>query len=201
MNDDILMELLIMVTLDEFKAAREKELKKKYELFVWLKKKEQEYNIEKVVPRDFNTIPLYHNATYAFINECYLASILAIGSAIEQFLLWQVIKQSKLHERMFRKDFYKLIQSQLSEELIKELQNFLTICRDEVAHPKTRQHFSALGLPYNLKEGDFGGPDVEPITLYIDSKNRLIIGYECAIKGLELFMKIVRFIIDKKTKV
>ncbi len=100
---------------------------------------------------------------------------------------------------MFRKDFYKLINSLLSPNLLKELQDLLSICRDEVAHPKTRQHFSALGLTYNIVEGHFGGPDVEPITIHVDSKSyQTKIGYECATKGLELFMKIVRYVTDKK---
>ena len=150
-----------------------------------------------MVPKDFNTIPLYQTATQSFINGLFLASILAIGSAIEQFLLWQIAKESKLKERMFRKDFYKMIKQILTDKLVSELEEFLTICRDEVAHPKTRNHFSALGLPYNLKEGYFGGPDVKPIKLHVNSKNfHTKIGYECAISGLELFMKIVRYVID-----
>ncbi len=187
-----------MISFNEFKTEREKRQKFRYEIFCWLKEKEREYNIESIVPKDFNTIPLYHNATIAFFNECYLASTLIIGSAIEQFLLWHVTKVSKLQERMFRKDFYKLINSLLSKDLITELENFLIICRDEIAHPKTRNHFSALGLPYNMEEGYFGGPDAEPIKLHIDPKKfQTKIGYECAIQGLELFMKIVKYITDK----
>ncbi len=84
-----------MILFNEFKSSLEKRLAIRYELFCWLKRKEKEYDIEQIVPRDFNTIPLYRNATFSFINECYLATILAIGSAIEQFLLWQ--KQKNLN--------------------------------------------------------------------------------------------------------
>lgn len=181
-----------MITFEEFKKAREKGNEERYELFIWVKEKEQEYGIEKIVPRDFNTIPLYHTATHTFFNEFYLASTLVIGSAIEQFLLWQESKESKLKEKIFRKEFFKKIEGLISGQLLKELKDFLTICRDEIAHPKTRNHLSSLGLPYNMQEGHFGSPDVEPIQIYVDSKSyQTKIGYECAKKGIELFMKIL----------
>lgn len=188
----------VLITFEEFKKAKEKSIEKRFKLFQWVKEKEQEYKIEKIVPRDFNSIPLYYTATHSFINECYLSSTLVVGSAIEQFLLWQDTKESKLKEKVFRKDFYKKIEGLISEQLLNELKSFLMICRDEIAHPKTRNHLSALGLPYNMKEGYFGGPDVKPIQIHIDSQSyQTKIGYECAKTGLELFLKIANQIAKK----
>jgi len=190
-----------MTTFEEFRDARRKREKERYELFQWIKEKEQEYNIEKVVPLDFNTIPLYRDATNAFIFEQFLASILVIGTTIEQYLLWKVEKGSKLKERIYRKGFYPRIKQILSQELSMELKQFFDHCRDEVAHPKTKNHFLALGLPYNIEEGYFGGSKVEPIILHTKDNQLVNIGYECAKRGLELFMKIVNYVESNKTKI
>lgn len=188
-----------MISFNEFKKGREKGIKERYELFKWIKEKEQKYNIESIVPQDFNTITLYRNATFSFFNQCFLASILTISTAIEQFLLWEVEKTSKLKERLYRKELRPKFRKIVSQSLLQEFDDFNERCRDEVAHPKTRSHFSALGLPYNMEEGYFGNPDAKPIKIHIDSKSfQSKIGYECAKEGLELFMKIVSYV--KKTK-
>lgn len=126
MKAEYIVGVIAMVTFNEFKAAREKGIEERFELFQWVKEKEQEYNIEKIVPRDFNTIPLYHTATQTFINGYYLASILVIGSAIEQFLIWHKTKVSKLKVRVYRKGFYKKIGELIPENLIKEFFNDLS---------------------------------------------------------------------------
>ncbi|MHA1155238.1 MAG: hypothetical protein ACTSQK_03940 [Candidatus Heimdallarchaeota archaeon] len=183
-----------MITFDEFKKTRQKREKERYNHFIWVKEKEQEYNIENVSPRDFNTIILYRNAVFSFINECYLASILTISTTIEQYLLWKELKISKLKKRIFREDTKKIFNKLIPPHLVQEFDKFNERCRDEVAHPKTRSHFSSLGLPYNIEKGYFGSPTAKPIQIPVDSNNlQTKIGFECAKDGLELFMKIVNY--------
>ncbi len=179
-----------MIVFEEYKKITNKGLEEKYNRYIWVKEKEIEYQIEGRAPKDINSIYLYHNATCAYINGCFLASILSVSSAIEQFLLWYVEKESKLKGRIYRQDVLDNAEKTklLTKSLRDEFNDYNSKCRDAVAHAKTRFGFYSLGFKYNPNEGDYGGIDQELI----------VPGPEhCTKKGLILFMKIAKNIFDK----
>jgi len=126
----------------------------------------------------------------------YLASILCIGSTIEEYLR-RIVELSK-HDDIDRIKFYYLIeeageQGLISENLREKLQYFRDNIRNHVAHPKTLFQFTFLGLEYQKGDKSWGkenGREINPSTATED----------CAKEGILLFLSLVKETIGVKWK-
>ena len=114
----------------------------------------------------------------------FLASILAVGSAIDQLIRQYVDPKYKQREWIPRSNIDDAVkQGFITPELKNEIKDFKYSIRDPVAHIKSPT-VGMLGLPYNKEHGYWGGKDIEPV----------IPGPKpSAEKGIELFCKIVNY--------
>ena len=184
-----------MVDFEEFREIRSSYHQAEFERYEWVKEQEKSYNVENISLLN-HIRQLYWDSTRSFMFGNYLASILCIGSTIEEYLR-RIVELSK-YDDIDRVNFAKLIreageQHLISENLREQLQYFRENIRNHVAHPKTFAPFTFLGLEYQKEDKSWGkesGRTVNPNTATED----------CAKEGIKLFLSLVKETIGRKWK-
>ena len=169
------------VTLKHFENVKLDNMPHSYERYRWIKSKEEYYKIENIQPQS-PTIQLYHEATNSYINRCDFSTILAIGSAIDQFIRQLVDPRYEQKEWIDPRNLNNVVKEKfISRRLKKDVLKYKSIFRNQVAHPKAHS-FTFLGMKYDSIEDNWKSPSGKPI--YTGPK----VGDQ---KGIELFCKLV----------
>lgn len=172
------------VTLKTFEKMRLDNMPYLYERYRWVKSQEEYHKVENIRLHSL-TLQLYHEATIAYINRCSLSSILAIGSAIDQFIRQLVDPRYEQREWINNKENLDTAVKEkfISRKLKREILNYKKIYRDQVAHPKVHS-FTLLGMTYDKEEDYWKSPSGKPIST----------GPEVGVqKGIKLFCKLVNY--------
>ena len=168
----------------------------RWERMKQVKELERTYDIERVGSWE-NCRLLYHNSTLSFVYGNYLASIAAIGAAIEAYLYSKIPGSYWADE--FDPQNYKYLslgwiinivenKGIISKDIAKELRLFADTIRNNVIHPRDPTGFIMLGFTLTSLTS-FESPTGEAILpLSLD---------EAALKGIVLFIRMVREIIKQ----
>lgn len=172
------------------------QLAERWRSMKWVKELERKYQVEKlrITPE---ATQLYWNATKSYVYEQFFASILAISSAMEAFLIRITPSNSFKKDNYF--PYYARMAFQydlISDKIRKELLDFNAYIRNHVVHPKGPLGFEILGFKYKSKgkySGSWQSPTGEPMHSFTPKQS--------AEKGINLFLRLVKDYVDNKVKI
>ncbi|MHA1345896.1 MAG: hypothetical protein ACTSYH_10980 [Candidatus Heimdallarchaeaceae archaeon] len=176
-----------------FKRFYQSETEDRWKRLKWIKEKEREYDIEKLVVWDHIRL-LYNNATLAYVYELYLAAILSICSSLEAFISSKIspekVKRPKYLSHYIRD---ALEEGLVSDSVYKQLKKFNDNIRNHVVHPKGPTSLGNLGfklVTFSGIKSTWESPDRKPMSPLTMK--------EAAEKGVLLFMETVKHWMDLK---
>lgn len=181
------------ISLGIFEAVRLENMPKKYERYRWIKTNEKQHDIEDIILHPLTT-ELYHEASQSCINGQFLATILSVGSAIDQFIRQLVDPKYQYKKRIPNKIFTDAVKHGfITKDLNEEIKEFKKTIRDHVAHPKSRTT-STLGFEYIEETIEEDGETKEYTYWGTKDKKPIQIGpIPSAKKGLKLFWRLVKY--------